>query len=141
MSTDFRQIPLDSLIPQRDPFRLISSIESADSGKIVSLFEVEEGTVLVENGYLSESGMLENIAQSAAAMVGLEFWKQNTPVPLGFIGGISKVAVHALPPVGAKLRTEVEILNEVFNMTLIQGKCYWEDKLLLVCQMKIVVDP
>ena len=141
MPPDFSQIPVTSLIPQREPFVLISRVLSASSGKLTSSFLIEKETVLVENGLISESGMMENIAQSAAAMVGISCLEKNTPVPLGFIGGISKVQVNELPPVGAILQTQVEILTEVFNITLIQGKCFYEEKLMMECQMKIVVNP
>ncbi len=141
MERTLAQLPVISLIPQRPPMVMISSVVSADTGKLASRFLIGADCLFVDGENLTESGMLENIAQTAAAMVGLACLEKNVPVPLGFIGGINKIKVHQLPSVGQELYTEVEILQEVMHITLIQGKCFCEGGLLLECHMKIVINP
>ncbi|MGX7836105.1 hypothetical protein ACWKSR_13215, partial [Campylobacter fetus subsp. venerealis] len=77
--------------------------------------DIDEENVFCSKNKFSESGMLENIAQSAAAIVGLEARNEGKEVPLGFIGGITKVKVYEHAPVLCTVHTQVEILQEVFN--------------------------
>ncbi len=141
MKINVQDLAVTSLIPQRAPMVMISSVVSAQRDRVESLFEIAADNMFVENGRLLEAGLLENIAQTAAALVGINSLESGTEVPLGFIGGINKVAVYQLPAVGETIRTEIEVLQEVFQITLIQGRSYWGEKLLIECQMKIVVNP
>lgn len=134
------KIPILSLIPQRPPMVLVSRVTACSKGQIETEFDVEADHIFV-NGVLSESGMLENIAQTAAAMMGLEARQKGKEVPLGFIGGINKVKLSGFAGVSSTVRTQVEILQEVFNIILIRGKCFNLDELLLECEMKIVINP
>ncbi|MDR7129141.1 putative hotdog family 3-hydroxylacyl-ACP dehydratase [Algoriphagus sp. 4150] len=134
-------IPVISLIPQRAPMVMISRVVAYSKGEIRSEFDVEADNIFVNRDLFSESGMLENIAQTAAAMVGLEAREIGEEVPLGFIGGINKVKVTGFAAVSQTITTQVEILQEVFNITLIRGKCFILDELLMECEMKIVINP
>ena len=135
------RIPVISLIPQRSPMVMISRITAYSKGKVQSEFDIEAENIFVNQNLFSESGVLENIAQTAAGMVGLEARELGEEVPLGVIGGINKVKVTGFATVSQTITTQVEILQEVFNITLIRGKCFILDKLLMECEMKIVINP
>lgn len=120
---------------------MLSRIIKYDKGSIQTELDILETNILLNAYGFSESGMLENIAQSGAAMVGLESRKRGEAVPLGFIGGINKVKVYGFANSGATLSTQVDIIQEVMNITLIKGKCFWKGELLLECEMKIVINP
>lgn len=135
------RIPVISLIPQRAPMVMLSRVVAYSKGKIQTELDVETENIFVNHDLFSESGMLENIAQTAAAMVGLEAREIGEEVPLGFIGGINKVKVAGLAAASQTIITQVEILQEVFNITLIRGKCFILDELLMECEMKIVINP
>lgn len=135
------KIPVISLIPQRAPMVMISRVVAYSKGKVQSELAIEAENIFVNDDLFSESGMLENIAQTAAAMVGLEAREIGEEVPLGFIGGINKVKVAGFAAVSQTITTQVEILQEVFNITLIKGKCFILDELLMECEMKIVINP
>lgn len=134
-------IPILSLIPQRAPMVMISRVIAYSKNQIQTEFDLDYENIFVTNDVFSESGMLENIAQTAAAMVGMEARKNREEVPLGFIGGINKVQVSGYATLESTINTQVEILREVVNITLIRGKCFKLDELLLECEMKIVVNP
>lgn len=140
-SQQLHRIPVISLIPQRAPMVMLSRVVAYSKGKIQTELDVEAENIFVSHDLFSESGMLENIAQTAAAMVGLEARGIGKEVPLGFIGGINKVKVAGLAAASQTITTQVEILQEVFNITLIRGKCFILDELLMECEMKIVINP
>jgi hypothetical protein len=94
---------------------------------------------LVENGCLSEAGLIENIAQTAAARIGYICLQEEKPVPLGYIGSIHQIIIHALPKINDEIKTEVYIKNQIFNVTVVEGRIHSDDKLLAQCEMKIFV--
>ena len=126
-------------IPQRIPFVMVDTMENQSTLHAVSTFHILPSNLLLENGYFTESGLLENIAQTAAANVGYECAKKNIPVPLGFIGAISKIKCHQLPAVNSTITTKITVLQEVFGITLIEGVAFENDTKLIECQMKIMI--
>ncbi len=63
-------IDIESLIPQREPMLMVSGLCSASDKSITTWFQVEPGNIFVEKGKFRESGLIENIAQTAAALNG-----------------------------------------------------------------------
>lgn len=129
------------LIPQKFPFVMIDQLTSSDDTITTTTFTVRDSNLLVTDGYFSEAGLIENIAQTAAARAGYFALSQNVPVPLGFIGSIKDLEIHELPPVGAALETEVKLLHQVFEVSVISGIIRCAGKLLVQCEMKIVINP
>ena len=130
-----------SLIPQRPPFVMIDRFldESADEKSGSSAFKVTEGNIFVENGAFTEPGMIENIAQTAAARIGYICKTEKKPVPIGYIGAVQNLEIFALPKINDEIKTEIAIKNEIFNVIIIGGKISCEGKLLAHCEMKIFI--
>tara|TARA_R110002072_G_scaffold302060_2_gene483595 strand:- start:16876 stop:17292 length:417 start_codon:yes stop_codon:yes gene_type:complete len=130
---------IKNFIPQREPFIMIDELHSADEKGFKSCFEVIDSNIFLDTE-LSESALTENIAQTCAAGFGyLGSLEEEGEPKIGFIGAITKLKVHSLPKLGAKLSTEVEILNTFGNIHLIQGSVLENGTKLLDCQMKIVL--
>jgi len=119
---------------------MIDDLITANENIATSNFLIDNKNILAEDNVFSVSGLLENIAQTAAAQVGYLSVQNNVPVPIGFIGAISKVLVQKLPQVNSKIETIIEVKQEVFNITLIAGEVKQDGELLISCQMKIMID-
>lgn len=132
--------PITDYIPQRTPMVMIDRINSCETKNIETSFEVKSDNQFLLGERLSESGMLENIAQTAAAKVGYECLEKNVPVPLGFIGAISKVEIADYATVGQTITTQVEVTREVLNVTIVNGTCLLDGRVLAQCEMKIILD-
>ena len=115
--------------------------EIVDVGKsgITTKFLIDKGNIFCHNGIFREPGIIENIAQTAAARVGFICERENREVPLGFIGSVKDLVIHQLPAAGDILKTDVTIEHEVFNATIIRGKIYCRDNILAQCEMKIFI--
>jgi len=120
---------------------MISGIEKVNDTSIVTSFVVEKDNIFCHNKMFREPGIIENIAQTAAARVGYICREENRPVPLGFIGAIKNLVIHTIPEVGDQLRTIVSIEHEVMNATVISGRIYSNEKLLAECEMNIFLQP
>ena len=89
---------------------------------------------------MSECGLIEHIAQSAAARVGFIFKSKQQPIPIGYIGSVNNFELNKLPQVGDDISTTIEIIQEVFNITLIKASCYIGDEEIASCKMKIFLE-
>ena len=136
------KVPQDSIsqyIPHREPFIMIGSLVSVTADRFESEFLIEEHNMLAEDGRFTESGLLENIAQTCAASFGFLNREEAGEPKIGFIGAMTKVEVYELPPVNSTIRTIVVPLHQLGNIYLIKGESFVEGRILLGCEMKIVV--
>ena len=131
-----------ALLPQRPPIVLISALLASDGTRTVSSYRVPAAGLLVEHGHLSEAGLVENIAQTAAAGVGYHCQQLGQPTPIGFIAAIKDLQISALPPVGTELITEVLVQNQVLEFTIVRGTVRAGETTFASCEMRIFVkDP
>lgn len=132
---------IETLIPQRAPFVMIDELISQDEKVTRTRLKIRAGNIFVENGQFCEPGLLENIAQTAAARAGYVSLLDNKPVQVGYIGAIKNLVIHSLPMVNDELLTEISVENQIFDVTLITGKVTCRDILLATCEMKIFITP
>ena len=60
-------IPIEALIPQRDPILMVDELlEASDDAATTSLTVRDDNFFLDEEGKLAETGLIEHIAQSAS---------------------------------------------------------------------------
>lgn len=102
-------------------------------------FTILPANIFTENGVFGEPGLVENIAQTAAAGVGYLAQQTKTPPPIGYIGAIKDLEIFILPKIGDSLVTEVKVLNKVFDVTLVMGTVYCNNELAAKCEMKIFI--
>lgn len=127
------------LIPQRPPFVMVDKLVSCDENSTQTTFRVNEENVLVVNGEFSEAGLMENIAQTAAARAGFLAMMQNKPVAVGYISMVKNLEIFELPKINDELVTEVKIENQVLDMTVISGTVRRDGKVMAQCEMNIIV--
>lgn len=124
-------------IPQRPPIVLISRIYKSDEASVITGFDVLDEHIFTQNGALTESGIIENMAQTAASRAGYEAVKNNIKPVVGFIGNIKDLVIHFLPESNNELITEVVTKTQVMNVSIIEAKSYCKNKLVASCEMKI----
>jgi len=136
----FEKINIEELLPQRKPFIAIDRMTHFDNVQTVTELKVVENSIFVENGFLTEAGIMENIAQTCAARMGyINKHLQSGKVKVGFIGSIKDLVIEELPKVGDELKTTIEVVNEIFAITLVNAKVEIADKLIASCEMKIAI--
>ena len=120
--TSFADIDIRGILPQREPFLFVDRLLHYDDGETVTAFTVPEGHLLVEEGKLTTSGVLENMAQSSAARIGyLSKYILHVPVRVGYIGAIRKFRLHRQPAVGETLETKILLREDVFGISLVDA--------------------
>ena len=130
-----------SFIPQRYPFVMVDTLLSADEKTARTGFTVTAGNIFCEEDIFTEAGLLENIAQTAAAGAGYRKSQVNRPAAIGYIGAVKNFEVFVLPQLNDVLCTETVITDKIFNATLIKGKIMCNTLLVAQCEMKVFVVP
>lgn len=128
-----------TLLPQRPPMVMVSRLLHCDTVVTTTELDIKEDNILVENGCLSEIGLIENIAQTCAARMGYINLSSGKEVRVGVIGALRDIEIHHLPPVGATIETRIEVSDEVFGMTLAQASSRCGDVLLASGTIKIAL--
>ena len=127
------------LIPQRPPIVMVDSFFGIEENCSYSGLTITSDNIFCEAGKLQEPGIIEHIAQSAAARIGFIYTRQGAQVPLGFIGSVDKLKIYNLPEVGIKLFTEITVVQEVFDITLVSAQVKADEELIAECRMKIFI--
>lgn len=127
------------LIPQRPPVVMIDRFFGIEGGESHAGLTVSTDNLFVRDGHLQESGIIEHIAQSAAARVGYIYRQNEEAVPLGFIGSVDKLTIHCLPQARQVLYTTINIIQEVGDITLIGAKVEIDSRAADSSQAVVVV--
>jgi len=132
---------ITEIIPQRSPFVMIHDlVEATIETGFKSKFSIEEDNIFLKNGVVSEASLVENIAQTCAAGFGY-IDRQNgmKEAQLGFIGAVTKLKVRDVARLNDQLDTHVRILSTFDKIFLVKGEVLRAGKVLIECQMKIVL--
>lgn len=133
-------VNIEELIPQKFPFVMIDKLILFNETSTITGFSIKADNIFVEKGIFKEPGLVENIAQTAAARAGYISKTESKPVLVGYIGAVNNLQVFSLPKTGDKLITEITIENQIFDVTLISGKITCNGQLIAQCKMKIFIN-
>jgi predicted hotdog family 3-hydroxylacyl-ACP dehydratase len=132
---------ITDLIPQRHPMVLIDRLTYSDETSARGCLFIEKSNIFSENGFLQEGGLIEFIAQTAAAFDGYRRLSAQKEVKPGFIGSVKKLTVLTLPEINTEIQTEIIVDNELLGYTLITGKIYQHNLVIAECEMRILAEP
>ena len=127
------------LIPQRPPIVMVDVVWSATETGAETGLTVQPDNMFVRDGLFSEPGLIEHIAQSAAAFAGYGTYARGEAPKLGYIGEIKDCNFYDLPAVGSELRTELKLVAEVKGISLISACVTVAGQPVADCQMKIFI--
>lgn len=127
------------LLPHRFPMVMIDKLFISDAESTVTGLFIREDNVFSYEGFFTEPGLVENIAQTAAIRAGFMFKHAGKEAPMGYIGAVKHLHIYFLPEVNAEISTEIKLENEVFDVSLIRGKITCGGRVAAECEMKIVL--
>ncbi len=129
-------------IPQAAPFVMIDELVSSDETQTTCRFTIPSDNIFInDNGYFLEAGLIEHIAQTAAAGVGYKAEEENAKPPVGFIGQIKNLVVNKLPKVGDTLETKIINQNQVMNVFIVWGEVRLKNEIIAQAEYKIFLQP
>lgn len=133
-------VKIKKFLPHRAPMLMVDLIVDIGIENVETVFTIDSNNIFLDNGVLSESGLIENAAQTCSAIVAQSYFTGeddelvNTGV-LGFISAIKSVSVHALPPAGSTIKTTATLISRFntgkFVTCMINCRTYLDEQLLL----------
>ena len=126
-------------VPQKSPFVFVDKILYVDEGRSLCSFTIGNDNIFLKDGYYSTSGMVESMAQTAAAGTGYLSKKENKAVPVGYIGAVQKLEVLEWPPANAEITMEIKLLTNILQVSLVSAVVRMGDRVLASCEMKIFI--
>jgi len=126
-------------IPQRPPFVMIDALVAADKQHAITGFKIKADNVLVDEKYFTEPGLIENMAQTAAAGSGYLAAQELQNPKVGFIGAVSKLKIIRLPEVDSNIKTEVLYQSQFMNAQIVTAKIFQNEEEIASCELKIFI--
>lgn len=138
--TDPRKLDILDLLPHRHPMVMVDRLVRVTNDEATSVFLVRPENILAEKGLFSEEGVLEHMAQTAAALNGFKQLAHGGSVKNGYIGGIKDLEVFALPAVGQELTTVARELHRVMGAVVLSAECRTAGQVVARCQLKVFIE-
>lgn len=132
---------IEDLVPQCEPFLMVGKLLSYSEERFKTSFRIPEDNYFSIHGFFEAEGLIENMAQSAAAGSGYALLKNGTKKQMGYIGAIKNVEIHKRPKVNETIFTTVKVTGRVLNVDIVECKVVDDQKMILAtCEMKIFAD-
>ena len=128
-------------IPQRPPFVMVSELISTDGIVTKTSFTIPGDNMFVVDGYFTESGIIENMAQTAAASTGYKANKEGKPAPVGYFAAIKNIHIKELPKANDIITTEIVFQQVLLNFHLVTGSVKSGENEIASCEFKIFLNP
>jgi predicted hotdog family 3-hydroxylacyl-ACP dehydratase len=129
-----------NFLPQQAPFIMVDMLLETTENTATSQFIIKSDNILVNDGILQESGLIENIAQTIALKAGYEAVLRNEKPQVGFIVQIKDLEIFSYPNTGVTITTKIEIMMNLQQMLVIRGESFWGVNKLIHCEMRVFLD-
>jgi predicted hotdog family 3-hydroxylacyl-ACP dehydratase len=141
MKTELKDISsITDLIPQRAPVICIDRLLNVSETSATTSFTIPSEFIFVKNGNISAAGLLENVAQSAAAKAGYYQRLNHDKITLGYIAAFKQVEIFMLPKIGVEIISHVEFIQSVLNMSVFRVEIKCNEKRVLIGEMNIITE-
>ena len=129
------------LIPHKPPMVMVDRLLLCNETRGVTVLNIREDILFCENGHFSAAGMIENMAQTAAARLGWLMKEkaggEKIKAPVGVIGSVKNFRLHFNPEVGSDLVTTIHIEHEMLMATVLTGKVEVDGQLAAEAELQI----
>lgn len=138
--SQFEQINIKELLPQRDPFIMVGQLLYFDMEKTLVKTIITENNLFVDNGFFTQEGLIENIAQTCAVRIGyINKYILKKAIQIGFIGAIKNLKIFRLPEIGETIVTKINVVEEIFGMILVNAVIKSGEETITEAEMKIAI--
>ena len=131
---------IKSVIPQREPIIMIDKILNHSDEKTSTSLTITETNIFVEESIFQSSGLIEHIAQSSAARMGMQTIEEGKKPLLGYIASIKNMMINRLLKVGETILTEIIVTNHINNIIVVQGESKVDNIVVSNCELKVFIE-
>nr|WP_315140749.1 ABC transporter permease [uncultured Flavobacterium sp.] len=142
-------VAIKKFLPHRAPMLMVDMILEMDDEKVETIFEIREDNIFLENGFFTESGLVENMAQTCSAVVAKNYFINENDIDksginvVGFISGIKTLQIHSLPQVNNVVVTKAllvsKFITESYSLCTMKCKASRAEELLLEGEITLYI--
>jgi len=127
---------------------MVSKLIHINDASVHTEFAVKEDCVFVKNGILSETGLIENAAQTCSMIVGQSYFDEDDLEGegnnlIGYISAIKKVEIFNLPKRDIVITTKASLVSrfDTGSLTICSIDCctFNNDDLIVACTLNFVI--
>ncbi|HLT34035.1 MAG TPA: hypothetical protein VKZ98_09620 [Aquaticitalea sp.] len=130
---------IQQMLPHREPMLLVDTLSYVDNRKAVAHLTILASNIFVDSEQLSETGLIEHMAQSSALYIGHEHIVQNLPIKEGFIAMIKNLRIDRLPKIKETVDTEAQIDYEIGDMKVVNITTTINNNIIATAEMTLVL--
>jgi predicted hotdog family 3-hydroxylacyl-ACP dehydratase len=119
---------------------MIDKILNHSDEKTSTSLTIKETNIFVEENIFQSSGLIEHIAQSSAARMGMQTTEEGKKPLLGYIASIKNMMINRLPKVGETILTEIIVTNHINNIIVVQGESKVDNIVVSNCELKVFIE-
>lgn len=125
--------------------QMVDFIVEVTATEITTEFVVRSDNIFVESSVFTETGLIENMAQTCSAVVGQVYFSDSNPFPnvIGYIGAIRNLEIIELPHVGQTVVCKAYLISKMdmgdFSMSNLECKAYCEESLLAKANINLFI--
>ena len=128
---------IKKLIPQREPFIMVDGFEEGDDNNAVTTLSVSpDNYFILPDGTMSETGLIEHLAQSCSALAGA-LLKDSEHPPVGLIGEVKRFKCLRRPRIDENIKSNITFGMTFGNVTLATGQAYVGEEMIADINLKI----
>lgn len=142
-------VNIKKYLPHRAPMLMVDLILDMDDEQVETYFEIKDDNIFLENGYFTESGLVENMAQTCSSVVAKDYFidedyndKPDVNV-VGFISGIKTLKIYALPQIGNVINTKAllasKFITDTYSLCTMKCQTFRADELLLEGEITLFI--
>ena len=119
-----------------------------DSTSVETHFKIEASCIFIQDDRLTETGLIENAAQTCATIVGQSFFEDDDyegkrSKVIGYISAVKKVEIFQLPKVNDTIVTKGNLLsrhdNDTFSICTIESSTFRKGELIVACTLNFLI--
>ena len=134
-------VAIENLIPHRAPMRFIDVLTECTETTAVATACFREDSFAVANGFVSETALVECVAQTVAAALGQRAKNSDQSdseiAAKGMLVSVSNFKIQSPPPAGKTLRIEVRELKRLGLMLRVVGEISCDGEIIAAGELTL----
>lgn len=127
---------------------MVNNIVHIDADSVTAEFDITANCIFVNDGTLSETGLIENAAQACSAIVGQSYFEVDDlegkgNKVIGYISAIKKIEIFQLPKVNETLVVKAKLISRYdtgkMSICTIAGSTFRNDDLIVDCTLNFLI--
>ena len=142
-------INIKNFLPHREPMLMATITPYLDEDSVITHFKIGKHCIFLDSdGYLSETGLIENAAQASTAIVGQSYFEDDDLEGIGnsivgYINTIKKVEIYKLPKVNELLVTKAHLVSrydtDTMSLCTVTSSTFRNDDLIVDCTFNFMI--